>query len=244
MDKALFMASQAASNLMRAQSVVANNMANTNTTGFKGDKFTMVSVEIPGGEFAARASARIAGGGIDLAQGPLQQTGRDLDVAISDRAMLSVQTENGEEAFTRRGDLNVSPEGILTDYQGRPILGEAGVIQVPVYESINVAADGNVAIVAPGGVNVLLDRLKMTTPLENADVYKGDDGLIRFKGEDIPDPDPNATVQSQFLEGSNVNGAAAMVDLMNLSRQFEINVNLMSRLDEIESSANDAISNS
>lgn len=98
MDKALFMASQAASNLMRAQSVVANNMANTNTAGFKGDKFTMVSVEIPGGEFAARASARIAGGGIDLAQGPLQQTGRDLDVALSDRAMLSVQTADGGEA--------------------------------------------------------------------------------------------------------------------------------------------------
>lgn len=122
-------------------------------------------------------------------------------------------------------------------------MGEAGVIQVPVYESINIASDGNVAIVAPGGVNVLLDRLKMTTPEENSDVYKGDDGLIRFKTDEIPNPDPNAVVQARFLEGSNVNGAAAMVDLMNLSRQFEINVNLMSRLDEIESNANDAISN-
>lgn len=244
MDKAIYMASQTASNMMRAQSLVANNMANANTTGFKADRFVMVSQDMPGGKFDARATARLMGGGVDLAAGSIQQTGRDLDVALSNGGLIAVETAAEEEAFTRSGDLKVSAEGLLTTQQGSLVLGENGPIQVPLYESINIGRDGTVGIVPPGGAGlVVLDRIKLVSPKQNSDVYKGDDGLIRFKGE-VPDPDPTVVIQSGALEGSNVNGAAALVELMNLSRQFEMSVNLMSRLDEAESSANDAISNS
>ncbi|QGG80213.1 flagellar hook-basal body complex protein [Litorivicinus lipolyticus] len=241
MDKAIYMASQTATNMMRAQALVANNMANAATSGFKADRFTMVSQEITGGEYGARSTARLAGGGVDLTAGPMQQTGRDLDVAISGRSLFAVQVNEDQQAFTRNGDFKVSPEGLLTTQQGQPVLGELGVIPVPVYESISIGQDGSVSVVPPGGGMVRLDRLKMVTPVENLDVFKGDDGLIRFKGE-VPEPDITATLQSGFLEGSNVNGASALVELMNLSRQFEMSVNLMSRLDDAESSANDAIS--
>ncbi len=244
MDKAIYMASQTATNMMRAQALVANNMANAATNGFKADRFTMVSQDIPGGEYGARANAKLAGGGVDMTAGPMMQTGRDLDVAISGNALFAVQTDPNDpntEAFTRNGDFKVSPEGLLTTQAGMPVVGELGVIPIPVHESISIGQDGSVSVVPPGGGLVRLDRLKMVTPEEQTDIYKGDDGLIRFKG-DVPDPDLTATVQSGFLEGSNVNGASALVELMNLSRQFEMSVNLMSRLDDAESSANDAIS--
>lgn len=244
MDKALYMASQTASNMMRAQSLVANNMANAATTGFKADRFVMVSQDMPGGKFDARSTARLLGGGVDLAAGAVQQTGRDLDIALSSGGLMAIQTPAEAEAFTRAGDLKVSPEGLLTTQRGDLVMGENGPMQIPLYESISIGRDGTVGVVPPGGVGlVVIDRIQLVTPEAPSDVYKGDDGNIRFKG-DIPEADPTVVVQSGSLEGSNVNGAAALVELMNLSRQFEMSVNLMSRLDEAESSANDAISNS
>ena len=245
MDKALFLAGQTAGNMMRAQAMVANNMANATTVGFKADRYAMIHHEIEG-DLNARTSARMIGGGVDMSAGRIISTTRELDVAISGNGLMVVEPQgrDGEEAYTRAGDLQINREGMLTDNRGNFILGEGGPIPIPPYEQLKIGANGMVAIVPPGGGLVELDRLKLVSPEDERDLYKGDDGLIRFKeGAEIPDPDPGIRVASGFVEGANVNAAGILVEMMTLSRQYEMNVKLMSRMDEAEGKANSAIAN-
>lgn len=244
MDRALFFASQNASNIMQAQAVTANNMANATTIGFKADRYAMVTEEI-GGELNTTKVSRMVGGGIDMQPGRIVSTTRELDIAVSGGGLISVQPRDFDDqvAYTRSGDLSISPEGILTDNRGNPILGTNGPIPIPPYETIKIGASGIITIVPPGGGLVELDQIQLVSPEDERDLYKGDDGLIRVR-EDAEEPqiDPGIRVASGFVEGSNVNAAGILVEMMTLSRQYEMNVKMMSKLDESEGKANSALS--
>ena len=96
--------------------------------------------------------AQATGGviGADMRAGTVNQTGRDLDVAMQGDALLAVQAEDGSEAYTRRGDLQVSASGLVTTGDGRPVLGESGPLTLPPADSIRIADDGMIWIVPPG----------------------------------------------------------------------------------------------
>lgn len=239
MDKALFIAMSGAKQTMLAQRAHANNLANVKTTGFKEDFTQARSMPVYGEHHPTRAYAMTERPGTNFEAGPLMQTGNNLDVAIKGDGWLAVQNEDGAEAYTRAGDLHIDINGQLRTGKGLPVLGNGGPIVLPPASNIEIGADGTISIVPLGveGVGLAqVDRLRLVNP-DPADLEKREDGLIHLK-EGVAEPDFDFTVQVEpgFLEGSNVNAVSALTDILSLSRQYELQVKLMSKTEQISQS--------
>src|SRR4051812_38482898 len=136
MDRMLYVAMTGAKETLRAQGVNNHNLANVSTTGFKADLAAFQSRAVDGSGYASRVYATSGSTGWDQESGPLQTTGRELDLAVRGPGWIAVQDANGREAYTRAGDLQLDPTGQLVTSAGRPVLGDGGPITVPPYESI------------------------------------------------------------------------------------------------------------
>ena len=134
---------------MDSQRVIASNMANANTLGFRAEMLDQRAVTIEGQPNEARAMQRASVRGADMAAGETIATGRDLDVAVETDALIAVQAVDGTEAYTRRGDLSVSATGLLVNGEGRPVLGDNGPITVPPVGIPGIAPDGSITIADP-----------------------------------------------------------------------------------------------
>ncbi|HEU4591098.1 MAG TPA: flagellar basal-body rod protein FlgF [Steroidobacteraceae bacterium] len=234
MDRMLYVAMTGAKETLRAQTVNNHNLANVSTTGFRADLAAFQSRAVDGTGFASRVYATNASIGWDNTSGALLSTGRDLDIAVNGPGWIAVQGPDGREAYTRAGDLKVDPTGQLMTATGRPVLGDGGPINVPPYTSIFFARDGSISIVAQGqtpDTTSTVGRIKLVNPPE-ADLQRGDDGLFRMKdGSDAP-ADAAVQVGSGVLESSNVNTAEAMVNMIELARQFEMQVKAIRTAEE------------
>lgn len=238
MDKSLYIAMTGASQNMKAQQANANNLANVNTNGFKQDFTQARSMPVYGEHHPSRVYAMAERPGTDFSAGPMNQTGRDLDVAIQGDGFLTVQTDDGGEAYTRNGDLQIDVNGILRNSSGLPVLGNGGPVAIPPADRVKIGSDGTVSVVPAGGPPdqlLEIDRLKLV----NADrdtLEKGRDGLIRPKpdaeGGAVLEADADVRLASGFLEGSNVNAVASMIQTLELSRQYEMSVKAMQSADE------------
>src|SRR5262249_5606818 len=154
----------------------------------------------------------------------LLSTGRDLDIAVNGKGWIAVQGPDGKEAYTRAGDLQVDATGQLLTATGRPVLGDSGPINVPPYISIFFARDGSIPVEAQGAAPdtaATVARIKLVNPPDAA-LQRGDDGLFRMKNGSEAEPDAAVQIGSGVLESSNVNTAAAMVNMIELARQFEM----------------------
>jgi len=232
MDRFLYIAMSGAKETLRAQAVNNHNLANASTTGFRADLTAFQTQAVAGSGYASRAYATNATTGWDSSFGAMQTTGRDLDVAVQGAGWIAVQARDGNEAYTRAGDLRVDPNGLLVNGAGHPVMGEGGPITVPQYSSITIAGDGTVGIVPLGQAattTATLGRIKLVNP-ESASLQRGDDGLFRVSraaGAEAPVADANIRIVSGALESSNVNTANAMVNMIELSRHFELQVKAM-----------------
>jgi flagellar basal-body rod protein FlgF len=234
MDRMLYVAMSGAKETMRAQTVNNHNLANVSTTGFRADLAAFQSRAVDGSGYASRVYATNGTVGFDKNQGSMQSTGRDLDVAINGPGWFVVQDASGKEAFTRAGDFQIDPTGQLVSASGRPIIGDGGPINVPPYTSIFFAGDGSISVVAQGqtpDAAATVGRLKLVNP-PDGQVERGDDGLFRMKDGSAATADPNVRVGSGTLETSNVNTAAAMVNMIELARQFEMQVKAIRSAEE------------
>lgn len=231
MEKLIYTAMSGAQHTLLAQQIRANNLANVNTTGFRADFERVSAAAIAGPGFPSRVMAREEQAGSDFTSGALMQTGRKLDVAIRGQGFLTVQTADGQEAYTRAGNLTVDGEGKLT-LNGRPVMGDGGEIVLPEYRTLSFGKDGTISITPPGGgARLEAGRLKLVQP-ELKDLQKGEDGLFRQKlGGELESSD-QVVLASGFLEGSNVNAVNELVSSMDLSRNFELQVRLMKSADE------------
>ena len=140
-----------------------------------------------------------------------------------------MQTADGNEAYTRNGSFQVSPDGVLTTSAGLTVLGDGGPISVPPDSNLTIAKDGTVSLTTFGqsSANVtVLGRLKLVNP-DKASVVKGADGLFRLHGGDTADVDETVTLVSGSLEGSNVNAVSTMIDMIALARQFDLSMRLL-----------------
>lgn len=240
MDKAVYIAMASGQNIMLAQAVRANNLANANTTGFQADFVQARSLGVYYGDgMSTRAYARAETPATDFARGSLIETGRDLDVAVEDDGWLAVQSPDGREAFTRAGSLRISPQGQLLTGNGLPVLGNGGPIAIPPFDKITLGADGTITIQPEGQsaeVLAVVDRIKLVKP-DYADLEKGADGLVRRKDGQDQEPDASLAIQAGFLESSNVDIVDELTNIMALSRQFEVNVKMMKAVEENSSSA-------
>lgn len=229
MDKALYIGVSGAVQNMRSQTIHANNLANASTTGFRADLAQASAMQVYGEGMPTRVYSKTGSPGTDFSQGPLQQTGHDLDVAVRGDGWLTVLMEDGTEAFTRAGDLQINTFGELITGRGLPVMGNGGPVVLPPHEKVEIGNDGTISIRELGqGPEVLaaLDRIKLVNPA-NTDLVKGVDGLMRRRDGLVEPPDASVQLVSGYLEGSNVNVVEAMVEMISLTRNYEMNIKLM-----------------
>jgi flagellar basal-body rod protein FlgF len=235
MDKSLYIAMSGAKQTLLAQTANANNLANTQTTGFKSDLEQFRSMPVFGAGYPTRVYAMTERPGTDLSHGAMQTTGRDLDVAINGEGFIAVQGADGKEAYTRSGDLRITPEGLLQTGSGLQVLGQDGPITIPPSEKLTIGGDGTISIIPMGSGNAtaLLEagRIKLVNPaLDNLE--KLNDGLLHAKDGQPLTADANVKLAAGVLEGSNVNPINAMVDMIELARNFELQTKVMKDVDQ------------
>jgi flagellar basal-body rod protein FlgF len=235
MDRSLYIAMSGAKQTLLAQASNTNNLANSQTTGFKADFDQFRSMPVFGPGHPSRVYAMAERPGVDLTPGVIQTTGRNLDIAVNGEGWIAVQGNDGKEAYTRAGDLRISPEGQLQTGTGLQILGDNGPLAIPEADKIEIARDGTISII-PLGDNastlVEVGRIKLVNP-NLKDLEKLNDGLLTLKPDSpVPEADANVILVQGALESSNVNTIGAMVKMIELSRNFELQVKVMKQADE------------
>ncbi len=234
MDRNLYVAMSGAKQTLLAQASNSNNLANANTVGFRADLDQFRAMPVLGPGYPTRVYALVERPGVNFTHGALQPTGRDLDVAVKGDGWIAVQAKDGAEAYTRAGDLRISPEGLLQTSSGLPVLGNGGPIAIPDAEKLEIGSDGTISVI-PVGQNsttlAVIDRIKLVSPSADQ-LVKGNDGLLHLKGGGELDPSDNIGLVSGRLESSNVNAVEAMVNMIELARQFELQVKMMKTVDE------------
>ena len=228
MDRLLYIAMTGAKHTMWQQATTSHNLANLTTTGFKSELNSFRALPVYGEGAPTRAYVVDSTTGADFTPGVIQQTGRELDVAVHGKGWLTVQAADGSEAYTRNGSLQISPNGVLQTRDGLNVMGDAGPIAIPPDSDITVGKDGTVSIIPAGqaaGVSVV-GRMKLVNPPE-ADMIKSGDGLFRLRSGVVAVVDPNVNLAGSSLETSNVNATEALVNMINLARQFDMQMKMI-----------------
>lgn len=244
MDRLIYTAMTGAKHLLEQQTTNAHNLANATTTGFKAQLDSFRAVPVISEGLPTRAFVVDATVGTDFSTGTLQPTGRDLDVAIQGKGWLVVQGEDGSEKMTRHGSLKINENGVLQTQNGLQVVGEGGPITIPPEVTIAIAKDGTISTIPmgtkPNAVQII-GRLKLVNPPES-NLVRGDDGLFKTKDGVVPDADAAVSVANGCLEGSNVNVVDSMVTMINLARQFEMQMKLLSNAESNETKASQILS--
>lgn len=230
MDRVIYTAMSGAKHTLEQQANTSNNLANATTTGFRTQLDTFRAVPVVSEGMPTRAFVVDSTAGTDFSLGPIQDTGRALDVAVQGQGWIAVQTADGGEAYTRNGSFKLSENGILQTQSGLNVVGDGGPISIPPDVTVAIAPDGTVSSIptmgTPNAVNIL-GRLKLVNPDEKA-LKHGDDGLFRMTVGTQAAPDANVRLIGGALEGSNVNVVESMVSMINLARQFDLNMKVIS----------------
>ncbi|WP_110947953.1 flagellar basal body rod protein FlgF [Pseudomonas bohemica] len=238
MDKMLYVAMTGASQNALAQKSHANNLANISTTGFQRDLEQARSMPVFGEVFPSRAYAMTENPGTDFTPGPLQATGRDLDVTADGDSYIAVQAPDGSEAYVRTASMNIDALGVLRDGKGMPIMGNGGPIAVPPEQQIEIGSDGTISIRSMGeGPQVMaqVDRIKLVKP-PTSNLTKGSDGLMHTKDGKPAAAEATSSLTAGFLEASNVNAVEEMTSVLALSKQFELHIKMMTTAKEDDES--------
>lgn len=236
MDRLIYTAMTGAKHILEQQANNSNNLANATTTGFRAQIDAFRAVPVVGNELPTRAFVVDATVATDFTPGPIHQTARELDVAIQGKGWLAVQTADGAEAYTRHGSLKLSENGQLQTQRGDAVLGDGGPISIPPDTKIAIAKDGTITGLAANQPPTVLGRLKLVNPAED-NLVRGTDGLFRTKDGNPADADAVVNVIGGTLEGSNVNTVDAMVTMISLARQFEMQMTLMKNAESNETKA-------
>jgi flagellar basal-body rod protein FlgF len=235
-DRLIYTSLSAMRGAMARQQATANNLANASTPGFRGEIAEAQALWLDGPSLTDRAMASEEVVNADMKAGSITATGRDLDIALGGDSLLAVQADDGDEAYTRRGDLQLSSSGLLTTGDGRPVLGQGGPITLPPADKISIAEDGRILVVPAGGdpsQSQEVDRLKIASPAGSA-IAKGLDGLFRVKGGGVLPVDPDARVTSGQLEESNVSATKALVDMIDASRAWDTQLKLITSARDLD----------
>lgn len=234
MDKALYVGMTGAMQTLRAQTANSNNLANASTVGFRAELTNTEAQAIGGNGLPSRVNAVLESRGWDSSEGTIMTTGHALDVAVRGNGWIAVQAPDGTEAYTRAGDLRVTPQGQLLNGAGHALVSDSGPISIPPSSSITIGADGTISVVGQGQGPATLaqvGRLKVMN-IAPADLERGADGLMRLKPEGVATPAAGSALIAGALETSNVNPADAMVTMIALARQFELQSKVMHTVEE------------
>jgi flagellar basal-body rod protein FlgF len=213
--------------LQRELDVVANNIANLNTTGYKADNVTFGEYMMP----VARAN-NFRGNDrlvsftqdrttwLDQSQGPVEQTGNPLDIAISGNAFLTVQTPQGER-YTRNGALQVNSTGELVTSEGLRVIGQNGpIVLQPGDRDVSISSDGTVSV-REGASNVDSQRgkLKLASFEDPRMLQKEGTSTFRTNGMQ-PQTPTNVRINQGVIEKSNVRSVVEMTRMVEVTRTY------------------------
>ena len=240
MDRMVQTALSAITGLKDLKFDLANNLANANVPGFRRD----LPNEGGAGFLSTmnQATARIfpleTGGRIfSDAKGALENTGVQTDVAMLNGSYLFIQPKDGDQALSRRGDLGVDAENKLVDGAGNAVLSaELEPIILPPFLAIKFSDNGEILVRKPGSLSGEFSSIGFlaSTSAQPEELSKGLDGRIRKLDGSVPPPDQSGQYAQGVLEGSNVNAIEEMVFNMDMQRQFEINVKLIKKAEELD----------
>jgi len=234
MDDMIYLAMSGAKQTEFAQTINSNNLANVSTTGFRADLHSFSSVPIDGPGVESRINAVVESYGTDFAPGPVSNTGRALDVAVQGTGYIAIQAPDGSEAYTRAGDLRVEAGGLLSTGAGHLVLGDGGPVAIPPNNSLLIGIDGTISVQPLGqGPETLaiVDRIKLVNP-HSSELMKDADGLLRKVDGADADADASVKLTSGALEQSNVNVAKTLVNMIELARQYEMQINVIKTSEE------------
>jgi flagellar basal-body rod protein FlgF len=223
---------------MTQQQVIANNLANAQTTGFRAEMAYATPVTLTGGSLEARALTDGEVHGADMTAGAVVSTGQPLDIALAGTDMLAVQAVDGSEVYTRRGDLSVSSSGVLQNGDGLPVIGSSGPITVPVGSKLSIGPDGAVLVANPATPEAppqAVDHLKIVSTTGSS-IGKTVSGLFSVIGGGTLPANADAKVITGSLEQSNVDPSAVLVGMVNAQRLFEIRTKLVSTAKDVDES--------
>lgn len=234
MDRLVYTSMAGAKASLQRQDVLAHNLANVSTTGFRAELAAFRAVPVQGDGASTRVAAIETTIGYSTEAGAVQATGRNLDVAVKGRSWLAVQALDGTEGYTRAGALDVNADGLLVTMSGLPVAGDGGPITVPPNSTLEIGADGTVTARAANGRPQNIGRLKLVTA--DGPLTRGPDGLFRSADGELP-ADPAARLQTGALEGSNVSPVETMVSMIAAARQFEHHMKVLQGAEQREQSA-------
>ena len=229
MDRMIYVAMSGARQTLSQQATVAHNLANVTTTGFRAETSVFRAVPVVGEGAATRAFVVDSTPGADFTPGAIQRTGRDLDIAVQGKGWIAVQAPDGSEAYTRTGSLQLSENGVLQTRSGHAVFGDGGPLSLPNDTLVTIAGDGTVSTVPSGtrpAANSVVGRIKLVNPPEGS-LERGNDGLFRVRGGAPAAADAGVRVVSGALEASNVNAVDAMVSMIALARQFDVQMKML-----------------
>lgn len=250
MDRLIYTAMTGASQTLERQAAVAHNLANVSTDGYRAAEHRLRAVQVQAQGSArqtalpTRAFVVDASTHSDFSAGPMQFTGRPLDVAIKGTGWIALAMPDGTEAYTRAGNLQISVNGILQTPAGIPVQGDGGEISIPPDNQVSIGEDGTISVVPESGAKNTVNsigRVKLVNP-PLADLQRGDDGLFRLAGGQAAPADEQTRIAAGYIEGSNVNPVEQMVSMISLSRQFEMQIKMLQSADANDRAATQILS--
>lgn len=246
MDRAIYTAMGAANAALNRQAVTSNNLANASTNGFRAQIAAYRAIPVRGPSVETRTMVTESTPWTDSTMGAMQATGRNLDVAMPQNGWLAVQLPDGREGYTKDGNIEVDADGQLRVH-GMPLMGDGGPIAVPPQAELTLAADGTITALGAGDEPSALaqvGRLKMVNATTGM-LKHGYDGLFH-----VADPaaaavlpaDADLRLMPGMLEGSNVSPVKSMVEMIATSRGFDMNMKVITTVDDNEQKANQLLS--
>lgn len=236
MDRLIYTAASGMTSSMARQRIIANNMANSQTIGFRAEtiQYTPMTLEGPSLEVRSMNSTEVKGA--STKQGAIVQTGRKLDIAMTGDAMLTVQAPDGGEGYTRRGDLTITASGLLENGDGLPVMGENGPITVPTDAMISIAEDGAVMSSdpqTPEQLPVQIEKIKLVSTT-GSQISKDLTGLFRAPQKGVLPTNEDARVITGAVEQSNVQTTQVLVEMVEAQRLFDIRTKLIATAKDLD----------
>jgi len=236
--------------LERQMDVIANNVANVTTTGFKADRSLFQEYLMPTARednFAAGRDRRIShvvdrATFRDFAQGSADHTKNPLDVAIAGDGFFSVQTPAGER-YTRDGGFQINTQGQLVNASGFPVLGTGGPITFQQTDKeVQIAKDGTVTVLeGTGRTDSIRGKLRLTSFSQPQRLVKEGSNLYSAGEGNTAQTDTKSTVAQGFIERSNVNAVTEMSRMIEINRMYTSMATLLQQQHDLHRSAIDKL---
>ncbi|MBU6462287.1 MAG: flagellar basal-body rod protein FlgF [Bradyrhizobium sp.] len=245
MENALLIGLSRQTVLERQLDVVANNVANVNTVGFKADsslfeEYLMSGAHEDNFKGSDRRVSYVQDRGTyrDFTQGAVEQTKNPLDIAITGNAFFVVQTAGGER-YTRDGGLQMNSQGQLVTANGDPVLGTSGpIVFQPTDHDINVSPDGTITVVeGTARTDSLRGKLRLVSFTDAQKLLKEGSNLYAAGEGGAAQPDLKSSVQQGYIEKSNVNAVSEMSRMIEITRAYTQIATMLQQESDLHKSA-------